>query len=132
MRRAISGYSLAGMVQNYGVALRWAGAAQAPPPRSLTEDEQRALVPQLAGVALDLAERGLLTVHEGESHRAVAPVLVTGPELQVGALAEGGEASRGLGRHAFPQGCHGELGDQGRAHSARRARNRTLLRGGTA
>ncbi|WP_157875789.1 hypothetical protein [Peterkaempfera griseoplana] len=69
------------MVQNYGVALRWAGAAQAPPLRSLTEDEQRGLVPQLAGVALDLAERGLLTAHEGESHSVVAPVLVTGPEL---------------------------------------------------
>ncbi|SOE25039.1 hypothetical protein SAMN05442782_1731 [Streptomyces sp. OK228] len=81
MRRAISGYSLAGVVQNYGVALRWAGAAQAPPLRSFTEDEQRALVPQLADVALDLTERGLLTVHEGESHRAVAPVLVAGPEL---------------------------------------------------
>ncbi|WP_405773865.1 hypothetical protein [Streptomyces sp. NBC_00859] len=81
MRRAISGYSLAGMVQNYGVALRWAGAAQAPPLRSFTEDEQRALVPQLACVALDLAERGLLTVHEGECHRAVAPAQVAGPEL---------------------------------------------------
>ena len=68
------------MVQNYGVALRWAGAAQAPPLRSFTEDEQRALVPQLAGVALDLAERGLLRA-EGESHRVLAPVPVTGSEL---------------------------------------------------
>ncbi|QMU77234.1 hypothetical protein GXW83_17505 [Streptacidiphilus sp. PB12-B1b] len=66
MRRAFLGYSLAGLVQNYGVALRWAGAAEAPPLRSFTGDEQRALVPQLAGVALDLAERGLLTVHEHE------------------------------------------------------------------
>lgn len=81
MRRAISGYSLAGTVQNYGVALRWAGVADAPPPRSYTEDEQRALVPRLATVALDLAERGLLTVHEGESYRAVPPVLVVGQEL---------------------------------------------------
>jgi hypothetical protein len=81
MRRAISGYSLAGMVQNYGVAQRWAGAAEAPPPRSYTEDEQRALAPQLASVALELAERGLLTVYEGESHRAAAPVLVAGPQV---------------------------------------------------
>lgn len=81
MRRAISEYSLAGMVQNYGVALRWAGSADAPPPRSFTEDEQRALVPHLAAAALDLADHGLLTVHEGESHRAVAPVLLAGPEL---------------------------------------------------
>jgi hypothetical protein len=81
MRRAISGYSLAGMVQNYGVALRWAGAEEAPPPRSYTEDEQRALVPQLAAVALDLAERGLLTVEVEESRRATAPVPVAGPDL---------------------------------------------------
>lgn len=64
MRRGISGCSLAGMVQNYGVALRWAGADGAPPPRSYTEEEQRTLVPQLAAVALDLAEQDLLTVHE--------------------------------------------------------------------
>ena len=82
MRRAVSGYSLAGMVQNYGLALRWAGAEEAPPPRSYTEDEQRALVPRLAAVALDLAERGLLTVHEGGTHRAAAPVLVTRAELR--------------------------------------------------
>ncbi|MFC4610487.1 hypothetical protein ACFO9E_22190 [Streptomyces maoxianensis] len=81
MRRAISGYSLAGMVQNYGVALRWADAEEAPPLRSYTEDEQRALIPHLAAAALDLAERGLLTVHEGESHRATSPVLVAGLEL---------------------------------------------------
>ncbi|MHB9847862.1 hypothetical protein ACSYGO_01305 [Streptomyces krungchingensis] len=81
MRRAISEYSLAGMVQNYGVALRWADADEAPPPRSYTEDEQRTLVPRLAAVALDLAEHGLLTLHKKEIHHAAAPVLVTGPEL---------------------------------------------------
>ena len=72
MRRGISGYPLAGMDQNYGVALRWAGATEAPRLRSYTEDEQRTLVPQLAAVGLDLAERGPLTVYEGESHRASA------------------------------------------------------------
>lgn len=81
MRRAISGYALAGMVQNYGVALRWAGAEGAPPPRSYTEDEQRALVPYLAATALDLAERGLLTIQEGESCLSEPPVPVAGPEL---------------------------------------------------
>jgi hypothetical protein len=81
MRRAVSGSSLAGTVQDYGAALRWTGSADAPPLRSFTEDEQRALVPQLATVALDLAERGLLTLHEGESHRTIAPVPVPGPEV---------------------------------------------------
>ncbi|WP_412538451.1 hypothetical protein R8Z50_21665 [Longispora sp. K20-0274] len=63
MRRAISGYPLAGTIQDYGAALRWAGASGAVP-RGYTEAEQRALTPQLAAVALDLAERQLLTVHE--------------------------------------------------------------------
>lgn len=82
MRRGISGYSLAGMVQNYGVALRWAGADGAPPPRSYTEDEQRALVPKLAAVALNLAEQDLLTVHEtvGPLGRA-ADTALAGSEL---------------------------------------------------
>ncbi|TDU01821.1 hypothetical protein EDD99_0198 [Streptomyces sp. 846.5] len=33
MRRAVAGYPLGGMIQNYGLALRWAGAATAPAPR---------------------------------------------------------------------------------------------------
>lgn len=82
IRRAISEGSLAGTVQHHGLALRWAGAEGAPPPRSYTEDEERALIPHLAAVALDLTERGLLTLHEGESHRSVAPVRVVEPELR--------------------------------------------------
>jgi hypothetical protein len=66
MRAAVSGWPLAGTVQRYGVALRWAGATDAPPPRSYRDDEQRALVPYLAAVALDLSERGLLTVYEAD------------------------------------------------------------------
>ncbi|WP_329498889.1 hypothetical protein [Kitasatospora herbaricolor] len=62
LRAAMSGGSLAGRIQAYGTALRWAGAAEAPPPRSWTEDEQRALVPAFAALTLDLAERGLVTV----------------------------------------------------------------------
>jgi hypothetical protein len=81
MRRAVAGYPLGGMVQNYGLALRWAGAATAPAPRSLTGEEERALVPQLAAAAQNLADRGLLTVHEGASPTATALVPVTGPDL---------------------------------------------------
>ena len=64
MRRAVCAYRLAGIVQQYGVALRWAGAEDAPPPRSYTEDEQRQLVPYLADTAWKLADRELLTVRE--------------------------------------------------------------------
>lgn len=81
MRRAVAGYPLGGMVQNYGLALRWAGAATAAAPRSLTGEEERALVPQLAAAAQNLADRGLLTVHEGASPTATAFVPVTGPGL---------------------------------------------------
>ncbi|MEE4541393.1 hypothetical protein V2S66_05355 [Streptomyces sp. V4-01] len=81
MRRALSEDSLAGVVQNYGVALRWAGAEEAPPPRSYTDDEQRALIAGLAAAALDLGERGLLTLCEGEGHRPVAPTLLTGAQF---------------------------------------------------
>ena len=83
MRRAISGYQLAGMVQNYGAALRWSGTADAPLLRSFTEDEQRALVPQLAAVALDLAALGLLSIHEvhGPAPTAIDRLL-TGQELR--------------------------------------------------
>lgn len=82
MRRAVSGYALAGMVQNYGVALRWAGAAGALP-RSYTDDEQRALVPQLAAAALDLAGQGLLTVHEAVGRLGkAADAALAGEELR--------------------------------------------------
>ena len=82
MRRAISGYELAGMAQNYGAALRWSGAADAPPPRSLTEGEERALIPQLAAVALDLAAHGLLGIHEVHDRgAAAADRLLNGREL---------------------------------------------------
>lgn len=86
MRRAISGYQLAGMAQGYGAALRWSGAADTPLLRSLTEDEQRALVPQLAAVALDLAAHGLLSIHEVHDPGA-ADRLLNGQELHE-ALAE--------------------------------------------
>lgn len=82
MRRAISGYQLAGMVQNYGAALRWSGAVHALLLRSFTEDEQRALVPQLAAVALDLATHGLLGIHEVHGPSPTdADRLLTGQEL---------------------------------------------------
>ncbi len=64
LRRAMSDSSLAGMVQVYGVDLRWSGLDEAPPMRSYTEHEQRALVPLLATVTTDLVDRGLLTVRE--------------------------------------------------------------------
>ncbi|MCT9092573.1 hypothetical protein N4G70_27420 [Streptomyces sp. ASQP_92] len=64
LRRAMSQYSLAGSVQHYGMALRWADAEGAPASRSYTEAEQLQLIPGLAAVAMDLAERGLITVQE--------------------------------------------------------------------
>ncbi|MFI1105842.1 hypothetical protein [Streptomyces melanogenes] len=48
------------------MALRWADAEGAPASRSYTEAEQLQLVPWLAAVALDLAERGLITVQEAQ------------------------------------------------------------------
>ncbi|MFI0938566.1 hypothetical protein [Streptomyces sp. NPDC021020] len=82
MRSALSDYPLTGVVQDYGAALRWAGAEGAPAPRSYTDDEQRAVVPGLAAAALDLAERGLLAVREGERYRPAVPRPVTGPQLR--------------------------------------------------
>lgn len=82
VRGALSGCSPAGMVQIYGVALRSAGAGEAPSLRGYTEDEQRALVPHLAAVALDLAGRGLLTCGEGDGYDSVGLVPVAGPELR--------------------------------------------------
>ncbi|MFH8379949.1 hypothetical protein ACH4E7_03245 [Kitasatospora sp. NPDC018058] len=74
---------LTGTIQQYGIDLRWAGAKGAPPLRSYTREEQCALVPQLAAVALDLVERGLLTVRtrQGLGAAPTDPV-VTGPSLR--------------------------------------------------
>ncbi len=48
LRRAMCRHRPAGMVQYYGAALHWARAADAPPPRSCTEEEAREMVPRLA------------------------------------------------------------------------------------
>ncbi|MFF7237696.1 hypothetical protein [Streptomyces collinus] len=64
LRRAMQKHQLAGMVQYYGAALRWAGDAEAPPLRSYTQAEARELVPRLAEAALGLVERGLLDVRQ--------------------------------------------------------------------
>ncbi|ACU70664.1 hypothetical protein Caci_1743 [Catenulispora acidiphila DSM 44928] len=68
MRHAIGGRRLAGSVQVYGIGLRWAGAADAPPLRSYTDAEQRKLIPMLAATVLDLIDGGYLVVQE--SHHA--------------------------------------------------------------
>ncbi|MFF0389750.1 hypothetical protein ACFYS8_13810 [Kitasatospora sp. NPDC004615] len=81
MRRGLWQSRLAGTVQQYGIDLRWAGAKGASPLRSYTLDEQRALVPQLAPVALGLVGRGLLTVRIRQGTVPSDPVL-TGPELR--------------------------------------------------
>lgn len=88
IRRGLWQSRLAGTVQQYGIDLRWAGADDAPPPRSYTRDEQLALVPRLAAAAVGLAERGLLTVRvrQGPGAAPSDPVL-TGPALR-DALAE--------------------------------------------
>jgi hypothetical protein len=82
LRRAMSDSWLAGTIQVYGVDLRWAGADGAPPPRSYTEHEQRALVPVLAAVTMDLVDRGLLTVRESAgSVSSVSNITVDGSRL---------------------------------------------------
>jgi hypothetical protein len=81
IREAMSGRSLAGMIQAYGMALRWAGVDDAPPARSYTEDEQRALVPFLAAVATELAKRGFLTVHAAEFSGDATGSALAGPAL---------------------------------------------------
>ncbi|MEV4560316.1 hypothetical protein AB0K51_25420 [Kitasatospora sp. NPDC049285] len=87
LRRAVYGAGLAGTVQHHGTDLRWAGSPDAPP-RSLTRDEQLALVPRLAAVAADLAGRGLLTVHARQGRYAEpADPALTGDALHA-ALAE--------------------------------------------
>ena len=82
MRRALSEHGLAGSAQGYGTALRWAGNAEALQ-RSYTADEQRSLVPRLAAVALDLSDRGFLTIHQsrGILPRPTDEVMV-GEELE--------------------------------------------------
>lgn len=82
LRRAMSDSWLAGTVQVYGVDLRWAQADGAPPPRSYTEDEQRALVPLLAVVTMDLVDRGLLTVRESAGLSSVSDMTVDGTRLR--------------------------------------------------
>jgi hypothetical protein len=83
LRRAMSDSWLAGTVQVYGVDLRWAAADGAPPPRSYTEHEQRMLVPLLAAVAMDLVERGLLTVRESAGPRpSASDMAVEGSRLR--------------------------------------------------
>lgn len=81
MRRAISGNSLAGTVQGYGAALRWSGSRDAPPLRSYTQAEQRALVPQLAAAALNLNAHGLLSLHEAQEPTTAGKRLLAEPEL---------------------------------------------------
>ncbi|KOX05281.1 hypothetical protein [Streptomyces sp. NRRL B-3648] len=82
LRRAMQRHQLAGMVQYYGAALRWAGDSEAPPPRSYTQGEARELVPRLAEAALGLVERGLLDVHQASGPWSASsdPVL-SGREL---------------------------------------------------
>lgn len=84
LRRAMSGHFLAGTVQYYGAALRWADAPEAPPPRSYTGREQRELVPRLAQVALELAGQGLIELRSTESawYPQPADPVVSGPELR--------------------------------------------------
>lgn len=83
IRRALSEAQLAGTIQIYGMALRWAGVPEVPP-RGYTYEEQRRLVPHLAEVALDLAARGLLVVarcaHDGRSRE---PIAFGGPLRQI-------------------------------------------------
>jgi len=83
VRRALSGAWLAGTVQIYGMALRWAGV-QNVPPRSYTDEEQRRLVPHLADVAVDLAARGLLAVARcADGGRVREPLALGGPLQQI-------------------------------------------------
>jgi hypothetical protein len=83
MRRAVAQNPLAGTIQAIGTALRWAGAEDAPPPRSYSEAEQGELVPRLGAVLLGLTERGLVSVREVEgcAPAASAPA-VTGEQLR--------------------------------------------------
>lgn len=83
IRAALSEARLAGTIQAYGAALRWAGVPDVPP-RSYTVDEQRRLVPHLAGVAVDLATRGLLFVVRCENISSSGDVVASdGPLRQV-------------------------------------------------
>lgn len=82
MRRAMAQNPLAGTIQANGMALRWAGAEDAPPPRSYSETEQRELVPRLGAVVLGLADRGLVSVQEAEGRfPAASDPAVAGGQL---------------------------------------------------
>ncbi|WP_145905092.1 hypothetical protein [Kitasatospora viridis] len=87
VRQALWRSGLAGTVEQYNTGLRWAGAPGAVQ-RSLGEAEQRVLVPELAAVLVDLAERGLVVVRmrTGMSAAATDPVLTEAELLEV--LAE--------------------------------------------
>jgi hypothetical protein len=81
LRRAVSEGRLAGTIQLYGMALRWAGVSGVPA-RSYTSQEQRRLVPHLADVALDLAGRGLLAVARCTDDGRVREPVTSGRPLQ--------------------------------------------------
>ncbi|MFI6053234.1 hypothetical protein ACIBCO_24520 [Streptomyces violascens] len=66
LRRAMSEGPLAGVIQAYGMALRWTHAEEAPPPRSYSETEQRELVPLLGAVVRSLIDRDLVIFREVE------------------------------------------------------------------
>jgi len=84
LRAAMNGNSLAGLIQQYGTLLRWAGSAEAPPGRSYTEAEQRAVQPGLAQALHALVERGLITVRR----RAGAFPADSDPAVEGSALTE--------------------------------------------
>src|SRR6478752_7147671 len=52
----------AGLIQSHGMALRWAGAKNAPLAGGYTPSDQRDLVPQFAAAAAGLVARGVLGV----------------------------------------------------------------------
>lgn len=83
IRAALQGAPLAGTIQTYGAAMRWAGTPGVPP-RSYTAAEQHRLVPHLADVAMGLAAGGLLSLvrfkNRGDEGEIVAP---GGPLKQV-------------------------------------------------
>jgi hypothetical protein len=81
IRAAVSGARLAGTVQTYGAAMRWAGMPGVPP-RSYTDDEQCRLVPQLADVAMTLATGGLLSIVRRRHLRGEGEVLLSGEPLR--------------------------------------------------
>lgn len=74
IRAALFEASLAGTIQTYGAAMRWAGSPEVPA-RSFTAEEQRQLVPELARVAAELAADGQLSIVRcDDSYREVEVV----------------------------------------------------------